>query len=121
MKIIAFGITPVAKPRMVRSDSWKQRPCVVKYWQFKQELNYMAQDKGYKLGDTLDIVFRIPMPKSWSKKKKKEMFGKPHKQKPDWDNLAKAFMDCLLDDDSAVYKAKVAKYWADVGRIEVLR
>ena len=28
-------ITPVSKPRMTRADTWKKRPCVLKYWAYK--------------------------------------------------------------------------------------
>jgi len=42
-------INPLPKPRMVKSDAWRKRPCVVKYWQYKDELK--KQFKGYKLGE----------------------------------------------------------------------
>lgn len=59
------------------------------------------------------------MPKSWSKKKKAEYLGKPHQVKPDSDNYLKAFMDALCEDDSYIYDARVQKYWAEEGSIEL--
>ena len=35
------------------------------------------------------ISFLFPMPNSWSHKKKREMYGTYHKQRPDIDNLCK--------------------------------
>lgn len=61
----------------------------------------------------------MPMPNSWSEKKKAQFDGKPHQQKPDWDNLAKAFCDALCADDSYIYDVRAQKYWARTGSIEV--
>lgn len=59
------------------------------------------------------------MPKSWSNKKRAEMLGKPHQVKPDSDNYLKAFMDALCINDSYIYDARVQKYWAESGSIEL--
>ena len=45
------------------------------------------------------------------------MDGKPHQQKPDWDNLSKAWQDALCDDDSYVYDAHCRKFWGRTGAI----
>ena len=39
---MSINIQPVAKPRMTRSDRWKKRPVVLKYWQFKDALKEKA-------------------------------------------------------------------------------
>jgi Holliday junction resolvase RusA-like endonuclease len=59
------------------------------------------------------------MPKSWSKAKKDEMRGGPHQQTPDKDNLEKAILDSLYENDSHVWDGWVTKLWADEGAIEV--
>lgn len=115
-----FNITPIGKPRMVRSDSWTGRKCVAKYWQYKEELNYAARELNYELKKKLNIIFYLPMPESWSKKKKLKMNGKAHDSKPDCDNLLKAFMDCLLENDSKVYDVRIRKYWDYKGSIKVI-
>jgi Holliday junction resolvase RusA-like endonuclease len=112
-----INITPVAKPRMVRSDKWKKRPVVLSYWAFKDELTLLTKRAGVKLSDELNVVFVLPMPISWSKKKRQEMDGKPHQQKSDLDNLVKAIQDCLLKDDSGIYKINASKYWGIEGKI----
>jgi Holliday junction resolvase RusA-like endonuclease len=107
-------IIPMGKPRMVRSDSWKKRPCVVRYWQFKDELNRLCRDEGYVQGNSLYADFLIVMPKSWSKAKKTLMMGQMHDQKFDIDNIIKAVLDCLLPEgDEKVHTVCVRKFWSD--------
>lgn len=64
-----YTITPVPKPRMTQSDRWRKRKCVLKYFAFKdkvRELNIIIPESGSR------IVFILPMPDSWSKKKKRK-------------------------------------------------
>jgi len=70
------------------------------------------------------IVFNMPMPKSWSKKKKILMQGKAHEQKPDLSNLIKAFEDACRygqekGDQTIWHYAGLMKRWDTVGSIEV--
>ena len=111
-----YAITPVAKPRQTRSDKWKQRPAVMRYRTFADEV----RSAGLEIGDTLNVVFYLPMPASWSNKRRTEMLGKPHKQKPDIDNLVKALLDAVLDDDSHVYEIRAVKFWDEVGSFFIL-
>lgn len=117
MKTITFDITPVGKPRMVRSDIWSGRKCVSDYWAYKDKLVRLARANKYKITSELNISFILPMTESWSKKKKKLMLGKPHTQKPDIDNLEKAFLDCLCEDDSFVWSVNKTKRWGETGKI----
>lgn len=112
-----FDITPVSKPRMTRSDRWKQRPAVMKYRAFADEV----RDKIKDIPVPYHVIFVLPMPKSWSKKKRIEMAGAPHRQKPDKDNLEKALLDALFEDDSHVWDGRVSKLWGDAGQIIVSR
>lgn len=114
--IVFIPVAPVPKPRMTKSDRWKKRPPVTRYWQFKDDLREVI--KG-DLEPRFSIIFRVPMPKSWSKKEKALMDGKPHQAKPDVDNYLKAFMDAMCVDDSYVYDARAQKYWATTGSIEL--
>ena len=111
-----YAITPVPKPRQTRSDKWKQRPCVMRYREFADQV----RSTGLEIADTLNVVFYLPMPASWSNKKRAEMLGKPHKQKPDIDNLVKALLDAVLDDDSHVYEIRAVKFWDEVGSFFIL-
>lgn len=108
-------IEPMGKPRQTQSDRWKQRPAVMKYRAFCDELRLKLP--GYELPAELCIDFFLPMPKSWSKKEKAAKIGQPHDSKPDIDNLAKAFMDAFKTEDKHVYKLTAAKYWSHNGAI----
>lgn len=116
-----FPIVPVPKPRMTQQDKWKHRPAVMTYRAFADELRLQARAQDFVLPDSgWSIAFHIPMPDSWSKKKRAEMFGKPHQQRPDWDNLCKSFCDALCTLDETIWECcGVRKYWSDVGRIIV--
>jgi Holliday junction resolvase RusA-like endonuclease len=122
MQELIFNVEPCAKPRMTRSDKWKKRPCVIKYRKFCDALRLEAEKNNYSPGNSLSLTFHISMPKSWSKKKKAEMEGKPHQQRPDLDNLLKAFKDALLKEDSNVHTyITICKVWSSIGHISVLK
>ena len=109
-----YDIVPVPKPRMTKSDQWKKRPATSRYWAFKDEV----QLKGISVLEMgTHITFVMPMPKSWSKKKKAEFLGEPHQQKPDVDNLTKALLDAIYDDDAHIWDIRTTKIWGEVGRI----
>lgn len=65
------------------------------------------------------VTFVIPMPKSWPKKKKKQMGGCAHMDKPDLDNLLKALGDALYSDDSGIWDIHATKRWGYEGRIVI--
>ena len=90
---ITLNIVPVAKPRMTQSDKWKKRPATEKYWKYKDDLKLLCFLCRWQPKDDLDVKFVLPMPNSWSERKKKKMDGQPHKQRPDLDNLIKGFKD----------------------------
>ena len=109
-----YDITPVPKPRMTKSDAWKKRPGVMRYWAFKDQIQ-AAKLKLPKRG--AHVVFCMPMPKSWPKKKKDQMIGLPHEQTPDLDNLLKALGDAVYKNDSAISDIRASKIWSDKGAI----
>ena len=110
-----YNINPHTKPRMVRSDSWKKRKCVLKYWAFKDEI----RAAGVTIPDKCYVIFNVPMPRSWSKKKRNDFNLQPHQTTPDIDNLLKALFDAVFDDDSHIYEVYKKKQWAEVGSIEI--
>ncbi len=115
--MIEIKIDPVPKPRQTRADVWKKRPCVMRYRAFADELRLKCRCRNYTLGKKVNIDFKIKMPDSWTKKKKAELDGKPHQQKPDIDNLCKAAIDALLKEDEKVYELSASKRWAKEGSI----
>jgi len=122
MKTYRININPVSKPRMVHSDKWKKRPATSKYWGFKDELIAKCNVAGLNDLPTHieSIDFYIPMPESWSNKKKDEMNNKDHEQKPDLDNLLKSLQDCLCKSDQHIsFIGRLSKSWAYMGLIEI--
>lgn len=111
-----YKINPVSKPRMTQRDKWAKRPCVMRFFAFRDEVR-LAGVKVPVCG--AHITFHIQMPKSWSKKKKAEMDGTGHQQKPDKDNLEKALLDSVYEEDCVVWDSRVTKIWAYQGAIEI--
>lgn len=109
-------VTPLAKPRMTRSDKWKQRKCVMEYRAYKDAL----RPYWITLPDVYKVTFYLPMPASWSEKKKQMMENLPHRNKPDKDNLEKGLLDALLIDDAHVWSGWAEKRWARTGAIEIV-
>ena len=109
-----YPITPIPKPRMTQSDRWKKREPVLRYRAFCDHVRLL----GIKIPESgYHITFVLPMPQSWSKKKREEMTGKPHQQKPDKDNLEKALLDAVFDEDCRVWDGRVTKVWGESGQI----
>ena len=68
------------------------------------------------------LAFYMPIPKSYTKKKKKELSGEntPHTNKPDIDNMVKFYLDCLDFDDKVIYKIQAEKIYSPRPRVEML-
>ena len=70
------------------------------------------------------IVAKMPMPKSWSQKKRREMNHLPAVVKPDTDNIAKSICDAMNGivylDDKQVWCASVERYWDIEGSLQVV-
>lgn len=114
-----YDIVPVPKPRQTRQDKWLNppRPPVARYRLFAglcKRHNVALPEEG------AIVIFIMPMPKSWSKKKKKDMAGKPHTQKPDLSNLLKSLEDAVYADDSAIWHYNaIIKIWGFEGSITI--
>lgn len=111
-----LNITPVPKPRMTQRDKWANRPCVARYHDFK-DLIRASQITIPSSGCI--VTFILPMPKSWSKKKREAVNGAPHKAKPDIDNLLKALLDSVFNDDAHIYDIRAIKKWGENGQIVI--
>lgn len=114
MSRIRFDLDPVPRPRMTRKDKWAKRPIVVAYYDYTEDLRTLAMAEGWEPANALQLTFVLPMPKSWSKKKKREHAGMPHQSKPDLDNLVKGFLDAF-GEDKGVWSFAADKRWADQG------
>lgn len=109
-----YNITPMGKPRMTRADKWKKRPEVLRYRAFCDHVRLL----GVELPEAgAHVTFILPMPLSWSKKKRLQHDGQPHQAKPDCDNMLKALMDAIYADDAHVWDCRVTKVWGETGQI----
>ena len=116
MMVKYYEIIPCSKPRMTKRDKWKKRPVVLKYFAFRDECRL----KGVQVPEAgAHVIFHVPMPLSWTKKKRNDLFMKPHRQKPDIDNLVKGLLDAVYDDDSTVHDIRASKVWSKLGGISV--
>lgn len=122
MPVITFTIhgDPIGAPRMTRRDKWKQRPCVLRYrdWKDKARKAAGALPPTNEI-ESLSWVAYFSPPVSWSKKKRDAAIGTAHRQKPDRDNIDKAILDALFDEDSGIAKGTIEKRWDIAERLEV--
>lgn len=123
-------ITPVAQPRQristIGGRALSYLPKKHPVNGYKLALQHAAREAGIHPSGgplTVGLVFYLPMPGSWSKKKRAALLHSPHCQKPDLDNLAKAVLDGLLPvigDDCRVWQFDVLrKLWAEHGGIGI--
>lgn len=110
-----YAIDPVPKPRMTQRDKWAKRPAVVRYWDFCDQVN--REKVRFESG--MHVIFYLPMPRSWSIKRKQVMDLSPHIATPDLDNLIKALGDACWSQDSHIWDIRATKRWAYVGTIRI--
>jgi Holliday junction resolvase RusA-like endonuclease len=131
-KFYLFDVIPIGAPRLTQSDKWKtnpdhpdpnkrQRKAVTQYFAFKTAILLQAAQLKFEMGKTLDALYLIPMPHSWSEKKKKRMNGLPCEVQPDTDNITKAIKDTLRKNDSDIWYEKAEKRWAYNGSIIIFQ
>ncbi len=128
---IVFPLCPVPAPRMTKRDQWRtpdhpdpdkrQRACVTRYFAFKNAVKDYSGKYNYTLTPELTITFTVPMPVSWSQKKRNKFTGKPHQVRPDIDNYTKAVMDSFGKDDGFVWHIDAKKIWGEEGSITIYK
>jgi Holliday junction resolvase RusA-like endonuclease len=127
-RFFLFDLVPISAPRMTQSDRWRlnpehpdinkrQRPVVTKYFAYKNNLVLQGKIMKFEIKPVLDVLFIMPMPNSWSAKKKERMNGLPCKVKPDTDNLIKAIKDTFCKNDSHIWKETAEKRWGFKGSV----
>ena len=114
---VSYPIIPVAKPRMTQSDKWRMRDCCRKYWDFKDQVEkhkITIPEQGAK------ITFILPLPGSYSRKKKLALNGNAHQLRPDLSNLIKALEDAIFAEDSHIWNyGGLTKIWGYEGGIRI--
>lgn len=86
----------------------------------------MGKEEPLETPITVCIYFRMPIPKSYSKKLTKDCLDglERHLKKPDLDNMAKLVLDSLngivYKDDSQIVNLHLRKVYAETPAIEVI-
>lgn len=139
-KVIRLFVTPQTHVRATKGDSicfripeealknkytslYKRKKQLEKYNAYKEELRTEAARMGFIMPLTGSwIKFYMPMPQSWSKKKRIRMNFEPKQSMPDLDNLIKAFKDSILKQDKAISDYRASKFWYNSikGYIEIV-
>lgn len=126
--------TPFGKqrPRVVHNGNFSKAytPKETVSYENLVKTSYSDIARGRKFQDDAMLDVRIiayyPIPKSVSKKKRKEMLE--HKirptKKPDWDNIGKIICDSLNQiayrDDAQIVDSQVRKFYSENPRVEVI-
>lgn len=111
--LLTLNIEPMGKPRMTQKDKWAKRPVTLRFHAFRDYIRLKTNSYDFSDAYSVSWIAYFSMPKSWSKKKKKEMRGQRHRQKPDRDNIDKAILDSLMPEDSGVCDGSISKRWDD--------
>lgn len=91
--------------------------------EMERQVSLMPDFSAFPTGVALNlqVTYHFEPPKSWSKKKRKEMIGKYHTQKPDCTNLTKFYEDVgnglLWPDDCQIADQRIIKKWAEEPRV----
>ena len=89
----------------------------MRYRKFADEIREIASKHSFILSRSISVQFSMPMPGSWSKKKRLLRDGMPHDVRPDLDNLIKAVCDALMEEDKYLYRITASKHWSLTGGI----
>jgi len=112
VQVFVIPGAPVPKPRQTRRDRWMQRPEVMAYRAWADQVRRVCGADGR--APAYELRFFLPIPQSYPKKRRSTLRGGPHQLKPDIDNLVKAALDALLPDgDQKVCRLRALKCWED--------
>lgn len=92
-------------------------------WEAARQMRLQSPAMTLEEPVCVNMRFHMPMPKSWSEKRKREQCGKPMTSKPDVDNLMKWSLDVLngiaYQDDRYVTSGYFEKVWAYEGKAQI--
>lgn len=99
----------------LRAPGLKRKTRLVKYNNYKNDLVDEAIEHNFSIpNDPFHVIFFIPFNKTARKHFRLDNNMRPHRVKPDVDNLYKAFSDALKKDkDQVIWDARMTKVWID--------
>ena len=110
---------PQARARIVSGGKHAYDPKAKLKEGYKWQIKSQYREEPIAAPFAADLIFFMPIPKSLSKVKKRQMLNGriPHIKKPDLDNLAKFIFDCMndlvFDDDSQMIELRAKKIYSD--------
>lgn len=112
-----YNIQPMGAVRLSRQDKFDPSDKAKRYFEYGRQVRLL----NIELPPVPRIIFTLPMPPSWSKKKRAAMNGQPHLVKPDCDNLLKGLQDSIFykRDDAHIWCSWIEKRWGVEGSIEI--
>lgn len=126
---LVFQGTPISKLRprfrIFRGHVMTYTPKKTKNAEKAVIAQLKEQYNGPALEGTLAIMidFYMPIPKYISKKKQKELPGKPYDKKPDIDNLTKTYLDAMngivFKDDRQIAQLYSSKVYSINPRVQI--
>lgn len=107
----------------LRPDGLKRLLRIEAYNDYKLNLSAEAKRLGFVLPEIgAGVVFFVPCPRTWSKKKKRKHHGQFMQSRPDLKNLLSAFEDSIMSEDKGIaWYSHLGKRWVDAetGWIEI--
>ena len=112
---VRIPIRVMGKPSMSRSDKWEKRPRVQRYW---RQCDLIREAFGITLMNRFLWADRLMVTAKFGTRVE-ELWGKPHREKPDADNIYKGVCDALFKEDEMIYFAQSCKYWGRSDCVEI--
>ena len=115
------------RPRFSRTSGHAYTPKETEMYENRIAMCWRAEypDTGSLIETDLEIWVKAiyGIPQSWSKKKQREMLGRPCRKKPDGDNILKAVCDGLNSvayrDDVQLVEIHLVRLYGSAPRVEV--
>jgi Holliday junction resolvase RusA-like endonuclease len=110
---------PQARPRIVRGGRHSYDPKAKIKEGYKWQIKSQYREEVLLPPLCADLIFFMPIPKSTSKLKRRQMLNGtiPHMKKPDLDNMIKFVFDCMnglvFQDDSQISELRAKKIYSE--------
>lgn len=126
-KKFLFNVDPMGAVRTTQRQKWVDKRAK-RYFEYKQVIagsaaTQFSDGQPTPAALALKMVFVMPIPASWSKKKRWDALDKAHMSKPDLDNLIKGCTDALngvvWQDDKQIIAVEATKVYGFEPRIEL--
>lgn len=101
--------------RTSRKDKWEPRPAVQRYYAWRDALRaYLGVTRATPWTDCDEVIIVAHF-----KTKAQTLWGLPHKEKPDIDNIYKAVTDALFPEDCGIWHDDTRKLWGPENVLEL--